>query len=100
MARNKWTLLIRLAATDLPGTILHAVELGGTVAMVEDRNGVRWYHAREFTGKGRNREEAGGYSTKEKHWYMGERYRNRALWGDYFSEVFWVEGESVRTVET
>jgi len=82
----------------LQGEILHSVEWDGTVAVVEQRGDTRFYHAAEFTSDGPddapNITEAGGYSTSEKHWYMGERYRHPALWGAYFSEVFWVDGIS------
>jgi hypothetical protein len=80
--------LIDLVTAALPGTILHTAERDGTVAVVEQRGAVRFYHAREFTVDGGEWTEAGGYSTPERHWYMGERYRSPALWGDYFSEVF------------
>lgn len=80
--------LVKRAKHGLPGKILSAVEVNGTVALVEQRGDERWYHAREFTRDGRRMEECGGYSTKNRYWYMGERYRIPDLWGEYFTEVF------------
>ncbi len=94
--------LIERVVEGLPrgSNVLHTAEAGGTVAVVYEDNGVRRYYAQEFTNDGTDEEpnliEAAGYNTADKHWYMGERYRSRALWGAYFSEVFWVEGESKR----
>ena len=82
---------------DLKGEILHAHEEGGTVCVVSQHNGERRYTAVEFTDNGEGgHDEAGGYSTTDKYHYMGQRYQGRERWGIFYSEVFWVEGESVK----
>lgn len=80
--------LIKLVTCKMEGKILHAMEINGTVAVVEKINGEVVFHAREYSKDGGKLTESGGYSTKEKHWYMGERYRSKALWGRFYSEVF------------
>lgn len=86
--------LIDTVLGDLKGEILHSAEADGTVAVVEQRGQTRWYHAQAFTDDGT---EKGGYSTSDKHWYMGENFRHPVLWGEYYSEVFWVDGKSHET---
>lgn len=81
--------LIERVTETLTGEILHTAEMNGTVAVVEQCGETRFYHAREFyRDSDGNYYDGPGYSTPEKHWYMGERYRNSALWGEYFGEVF------------
>lgn len=82
-----------ISDTKITGTILSAAETSDTVAIVEQRGEERWYHAIEYSRTGDLSSEwleiVGGYSTKEKHHYMGERYRDPSLWGEYFTEVFY-----------
>ncbi len=101
--KNEMTPNIETVISGLTGTILHAVEgvthrskvvalTFSVVGIVEQRGDKRYYHAVEFRGH----EITGGYSTADKHWYMGERYRCEELWGEYFSEVFWIDGQSTK----
>lgn len=79
--------LIDRVTESLPGTVMRAVEKNGTVAVVEDR-GFHYFTAIEFTQEqGGDWIESGGYSTGDKG-YMGERYRDHDLWGEFIAEVF------------
>jgi hypothetical protein len=65
----------------------------GTVAIVYELDGIRHYHAMEYTLDGHEHGEqwlspAYGYSTTDTACYMGQRYAVASLWGPYFDEIF------------
>jgi hypothetical protein len=94
------TTLIEDVTDGLSGEILHSFERDDVVTVVEQRGATRHYHAVEFTEDGDgNKNAEGGYSTTEKHHYMGQRYQSRDRWGEYYAEVYWTPGESVRNPE-
>lgn len=74
--------------------ILHiANDMDGFVCAVYETDGVRHYQAFVFRNDAETSDPVeiiydGGYETTEKHWYMGANFRSRALWGDYFDEVY------------
>jgi len=71
-------------------TFLWAAQRPGTVCLIYEIHGERYYEAMEFGYDEDSEENLSydcGYVTKDSY-HMGERYKDPDLWGPYFDEIF------------